>query len=663
MMASESESEEGTAFDLDNVFLEPEGYLPLPKPPTFAEHRLQSGEKLNIRLGNLVWNAARVVSEYLEDKAQEWVEGKDILELGAGAGLPSMVCAISRARTVVVTDYPDSSLVENMRINASNCEHLISQKPSPLHVEGYSWGASTETICSYLETPSAGFDVLILADVIYNHPQHHNLILSVKKTLKNSPESVAFVVFTPYQPWLLDKIVAFFPLAEENGFKVTKLFEKVMDKLLFEDDPGLIVLTGYPCSGLTYRAQQLATFLDDLQSTSLPASSKSRYKIHIVTSHDKAHPRTVYDTARSEKQARAVVYGRVKRLLGRDSIVIIDGMNYIKGWRYQLWCESKEARTTACVVHVGTPIDQCVAINEARLKRQAVEKQAEAHISSQGAAQQDLSQCNTDNAENSNQAPTIPTRKQEEDKEEPYPPELLTNLIYRYEEPSTSSRWDKPLFTVPWSDPTPPVEDIWFAITGQQIQKDEQQPSAISELLLSPRPESSTANDSGKTDTPSTSAKPTFQKPTSLRPKIIPHQATVAPAPTDPSALYAIEKLTSDIISVLRAFSLENRSSGLTSTLLTDPSNPGISIPIPSTDTAVFIPSSTLAASPTEDLAGAGGVLALPRLQRLRRQWVGMNRAYAGQRGGLGKTKLKQDELGEAFVRFLNAEFESTNEF
>ncbi|KAI5289011.1 nicotinamide n-methyltransferase, partial [Ascosphaera aggregata] len=39
-------------------------------------------------------------------------------------------------------------------------------------------------------------------------------------------------------PWLFDKIWKFFPLAEENGFVVTKIFEKKMEKLLFEDDPG-----------------------------------------------------------------------------------------------------------------------------------------------------------------------------------------------------------------------------------------------------------------------------------------------------------------------------------------------------------------------------------------------------------------------------------------
>lgn len=70
----------------------------------------------------------------------------------------------------------------------------------------------------------------------------------------------------------------------------------------------------------------------------------------MVASHDSSHPRIVYDHARTEKEARGVAYARAKRVLKRDSIVILDGMNYIKGWRYQLWCEAKAAQTTCCVV-------------------------------------------------------------------------------------------------------------------------------------------------------------------------------------------------------------------------------------------------------------------------------------------------------------------------
>lgn len=58
----------------------------------------------------------------------------------------------------------------------------------------------------------------------------------------------------------------------------------------------------------------------------------------------------MYDHARTEKEARGVAFARAKRALGRDCFVVLDGMNYIKGFRYQLWCEAKALGTTCCVV-------------------------------------------------------------------------------------------------------------------------------------------------------------------------------------------------------------------------------------------------------------------------------------------------------------------------
>lgn len=43
-----------------------------------------------------------------------------MLELGAGAGLPSLVAAILGARRVVVTDYPDADLIANLNHNIAN---------------------------------------------------------------------------------------------------------------------------------------------------------------------------------------------------------------------------------------------------------------------------------------------------------------------------------------------------------------------------------------------------------------------------------------------------------------------------------------------------------------------------------------------------------------
>jgi EEF1A N-terminal glycine/lysine methyltransferase len=194
-----------------------------------------------------------VSAEYLESRADERVRGKDILEIGAAAGVPSIVCAIKGARTVVMTDYPDPDLVENMRQNAASASSLIPSSTG-LHVDGYKWGGSIDGILSRLPSAANGFDLLIMADVIYSHREHGNLISTMRRAVKKSPNAVALVAFTPYQPWLLSKTEKFFPLAEESGFCVTKVFERVMEKVLFENDPGVcygIAGTVCPSSRLT----------------------------------------------------------------------------------------------------------------------------------------------------------------------------------------------------------------------------------------------------------------------------------------------------------------------------------------------------------------------------------------------------------------------------
>lgn len=245
----------------------------------------------------------------------------------------------------------------------------------------------------------------------------------------------------------------------------------------------------------------------------------------------------------------------------------------------------------------------------------------------------------------------------EPDNEDPYPPELLNNLIFRYEEPSTHSRWDKPLFTVPWSDAAPPVKDIWAAITGTTLPDSSlpSTPKPISTDVLSPgTPGSNLRPSDAVSIAPSTAT--TTTRPGALpRPKIKPHQATVQPAAMDPTALYNMEKRTSAVVSAIRSFTLANPSAE--AALAQSPD--GITIPIPAdvSSAPVFIPAHVVSSTTTDELAGAGGILALPRLQRLRRQWVGLNRAYVAQNQGQGKGALSPDQVGDAFVRFLNAEF------
>ncbi|TVY34121.1 Protein kti12 [Lachnellula occidentalis] len=199
----------------------------------------------------------------------------------------------------------------------------------------------------------------------------------------------------------------------------------------------LITFTGYPTSGKTHRAQQLQNYLLT-RISSLPDPASLR--VHLISDHTLSIPRSVYNLEAksqhersnnaSEKDARATIYAAVKRLLSNKDIVILDGANYIKGWRYQLYCEAKAVRTPHCVVHVGTPVSQARRINDERA--------------------------------------AITDEKGEE--EQPYESECWENLVYRYEEPNAMGRWDSPLFTVLWDDEGPPCEDIWKALVGSEAE-------------------------------------------------------------------------------------------------------------------------------------------------------------------------------------------------
>lgn len=62
---------------------------------------------------------------------------------------------------------------------------------------------------------------------------------TISFTLSHSPDAKALIFFTPYRPWLFEKDMAFFKLAVETGFAVEKIWEEVMEKVMFEKDIGV----------------------------------------------------------------------------------------------------------------------------------------------------------------------------------------------------------------------------------------------------------------------------------------------------------------------------------------------------------------------------------------------------------------------------------------
>ncbi|KAI1772402.1 chromatin associated protein KTI12 [Hypoxylon cercidicola] len=228
----------------------------------------------------------------------------------------------------------------------------------------------------------------------------------------------------------------------------------------------LVIVTGLPTSGKTTRAKQLHSYLSErIQGSS---TTPSKYRLHLISDQTLSIHRSVYDLSAtpahtrsanaSEKDARASIYGAVKRVLSDRDIVILDGLNYIKGWRYQLFCEAKAVRTPSCVLRIGCSRDQAKVVNEERLRRQQQQQQQESG---------EPSKHGDDTADEGKKQEPVPA--QEEDGA--YEPENWENLVFRYEEPNAMTRWDSPLFTLIWEDDEAQTKQVfdsmWDTIAGE----------------------------------------------------------------------------------------------------------------------------------------------------------------------------------------------------
>ena len=67
-----------------------------------------------------------------------------------------------------------------------------------------------------------------------------------------------------------------------------------------------------------------------------------------------------------EKNTRAKIRSETDRNLTKSTAVILDSLNFVKGYRYELWCLARAAGTKCCVLWVDTPIEVCREWNTAR---------------------------------------------------------------------------------------------------------------------------------------------------------------------------------------------------------------------------------------------------------------------------------------------------------
>ncbi|CAB66461.1 elongator complex associated protein Kti12 [Schizosaccharomyces pombe] len=277
----------------------------------------------------------------------------------------------------------------------------------------------------------------------------------------------------------------------------------------------LIIVSGYPSSGKTTRSNELKKALEDRIHQNI--DNTKDYRVIIINDESLNIEKETYRESKNEKAARGLLYSAVQRELSKSTFVICDALNYIKGFRYQLYCESKSMYTTHCVIHVAVPQDLC--------------------------------------------------RKFNSNKEQPYPDDVLEQLMFRYEEPNGMTRWDSPLFTVLHDDASCPIDDIWSVLIHNKNVK--------------------------------------------------PNQATMVKPPAEVNYLYELDKTTQDVIM-----------------LILDNSNDTSLITVPGSKLQIALPSVTVS---------------LPLLQRLRRQFIQINRQQS----------YNTNVLKEMFVEFLNGQFET----
>nr|CCC92824.1 putative Rab geranylgeranyl transferase component A [Trypanosoma congolense IL3000] len=234
--------------------------------------------------GHKLWNAARYLVKRI-DSGMINVRGKNVLELGAGLGLPSLAAYRNGARCVVVTDYADKDLLEILEMNVkANCtpdmvdadaadflrqeadrlratcmalrrqqqEENQDEETDRAHMcenEGDSsittqcvvqpliWGNAQHIRDALRYTRGAGFDILFLSDILFNHICNDALADTVVQLLRCNPGAAAYCAFSHHRAHKQVEDLMFFDKCAARGLSYEQIDEEDYP-LMFPEDRG-----------------------------------------------------------------------------------------------------------------------------------------------------------------------------------------------------------------------------------------------------------------------------------------------------------------------------------------------------------------------------------------------------------------------------------------
>lgn len=116
--------------------------------------------------------------------------------------------------------------------------------------------------------------------------------------------------------------------------------------------------------------------------------------------------------------SRSALKAAIERTLTKNLTVVADDLNYIKGFRYELFCIARAVGTTMCTIHCDATVEQIAGFNAGT-----------------GA----------------------------------YGESILAELPQRFERPNDRNRWERPLFVVRPEDEALPLDDVVSMIEGKSL--------------------------------------------------------------------------------------------------------------------------------------------------------------------------------------------------
>ncbi|KAI0284818.1 hypothetical protein BC826DRAFT_1093685 [Russula brevipes] len=173
-----------------------------------------------------LWNAARALAGFLQRTPGLYV-GRTVLELGAGGGLPGIVAAKCGARKVVLTDYPDQALVDNLAHNI--VQNVEPARRGAVCVLGYIWGHPVGPLLRAL-----------LPDPFMRTQQRQAMHRALLATCEHAtaPGGCVLVFYTHHLPHLAQRDMEFFEVAREMGWKCEKVLTERFRCPMFPEDSG-----------------------------------------------------------------------------------------------------------------------------------------------------------------------------------------------------------------------------------------------------------------------------------------------------------------------------------------------------------------------------------------------------------------------------------------